>query len=651
MVLSCQVWFDTEAPEAFERDGLDTTATTEQHLRTLARPEDRIGSPREISANYKFLNTSVGTQEVEGEFAVRYVTKLTDAAGQPTDEGREARPSEAGGPVRSVESPERIMRLLRNKRSFSELKDQKGEHVTPCDEKLCERESSQARQMNRGEIEVEEERRVRAKRAPVLPTDKEKDEGEIMHMTTRSQCDRRFPQVFTKRVAVPRVTMDRGPFAHDVYTDPVLIQGIHSVVETCQVLHESSETRAVNGVLENLDTCGLDEVLLKRDAGSAIRILVDPARVGREEKTMAERCSKYLHQSNGTSENTVENIDTPVTNSDCVLPEWSGCKIASESIAPSQIGHTVRVLSRSERCRDDHNERVRLRRRRSRAELLLKSETVNPEHVRGEMAKLNPSEATEFSLDSTNRDGERLPQRRTARKQWQPSAFTNFTGVPRNPKELTRELMTGNRRKCISKFSIQRYGETPGCSECLGASSRRTTTCQERFERLGRRRRRGEKKKKKNNKKGEEEERRRIRRGEEEEEEGRKTEEEEEKKKRRREEKKKKKKRRRREEEKKKNRRRREKEKNKKRRRREEEKKKREEKKREEKKRRRREKRKKKRRRRRRRGEEEEEEKKKKKKRREEEKKNNKRRREEEKKRKREEETEEKRAAWRHQQT
>ena len=42
------------------------------------------------------------------------------------------------------------------------------------------------------------------------------------------------------------------------------------------MLHESSETRAVNGVLENLDTCGLDEVLLKRDVGSAIRILVDP---------------------------------------------------------------------------------------------------------------------------------------------------------------------------------------------------------------------------------------------------------------------------------------------------------------------------------------------------------------------------------------
>ena len=39
------------------------------------------------------------------------------------------------------------MRLLRSKRSFSELKDKKGEYVTNCDEMLCEQESSQARQM------------------------------------------------------------------------------------------------------------------------------------------------------------------------------------------------------------------------------------------------------------------------------------------------------------------------------------------------------------------------------------------------------------------------------------------------------------------------------------------------------------------------
>ena len=105
------------------------------------------------------------------------------------------------------------------------------------------------------------------------------------------------------------------------------------------------------------------------------------------------------------------------------------------------------MLSQFERCRDDHNVCVRLRMRRSRAELMLKSKTVNPEHVRGKLAKLNPSKATETSLESTNRDGERMPQRCTTRRQWQRNAFTNFTSVPRNPKELATELMTGNRRK------------------------------------------------------------------------------------------------------------------------------------------------------------------------------------------------------------
>ena len=119
-----------------------------------------------------------------------------------------------------------------------------------------------------------------------------------------------------------------------------------------------------------------------------------------------------VFDSSSTSENAVEIIETTVTASDCESPEWFGCQADSESIAPSKIGHTVRVLSQSERCRDDHNVRDRLRTRRSRAELMLKSETVNPEQVRGEMAKLNPSKATETSLDSTNKDDER-PQRRS----------------------------------------------------------------------------------------------------------------------------------------------------------------------------------------------------------------------------------------------
>ena len=157
----------------------------------------------------------------------------------------------------------------------------------------------------------------------------------------------------------------------------------------------------------------------------------------------------------------------------------------SESIAPSWIaGCAVHVLSQSEKRKEDHNVRVRLRTRKSRAELMQKSETVNPEHVRGEMGKLDPSKATETFLDRTDEDGERLPQRRTARKQWQKNTFSNLTDVPRNPRELTGEQVTENRKKYISKFTIQRYGETPGSSECLGASSRHTPGRREGLDRV-----------------------------------------------------------------------------------------------------------------------------------------------------------------------
>ena len=175
---------------------------------------------------------------------------------------------------------------------------------------------------------------MRAKRVPVFQTDKEKDESEIMHLTIRSQCETEDShKCLPKRVA--SATSDHGSLAHDVYMDPVLIQKIHSAVGTCQVPHESTETRAVNVVLENLDTCGLDEVLLKRDVGSVIRILVNPAWVGRGEKDDGREEFEVFASVNGVSENAVKGTETSVITSDCELPEWSGCKVNSESIAPS----------------------------------------------------------------------------------------------------------------------------------------------------------------------------------------------------------------------------------------------------------------------------------------------------------------------------
>ena len=108
-------------------------------------------------------------------FAARNVTELIVDDGQQADKCRKTRLNDVDGLTRSVRSAGRIERLLRNKGSFGELWNQKGKCLIPCDKQLCsfptlsEQESGQTRQMDRGGIEVEEERRVRAKTHARLP--------------------------------------------------------------------------------------------------------------------------------------------------------------------------------------------------------------------------------------------------------------------------------------------------------------------------------------------------------------------------------------------------------------------------------------------------------------------------------------------------
>ena len=75
-------------------------------------------------------------------------------------------------------SARKIDQLLGDKRGLIELRKQKCVYVIPCEEQssnlfpLVEQESSEGRKMDKGEVEVEEERQARAKSAPVLLTDK-----------------------------------------------------------------------------------------------------------------------------------------------------------------------------------------------------------------------------------------------------------------------------------------------------------------------------------------------------------------------------------------------------------------------------------------------------------------------------------------------
>ena len=81
--------------------------------------------------------------------------------------------------ILDVKSARRIEKLLGDKTWF--CRAAKAERcVIPCEEQssnlfpLVEQESSRGRQMDRGEVDLEEERQARVKSTPVLPTDRER---------------------------------------------------------------------------------------------------------------------------------------------------------------------------------------------------------------------------------------------------------------------------------------------------------------------------------------------------------------------------------------------------------------------------------------------------------------------------------------------
>ena len=140
-------------------------------------------------------------------------------------------------------------------------------------------------------------------------------------MVKRSQCKTEDSRKhLDNKSSLPRVAMDRGFLAHstdaDLVANTMLIQKLHSVAEARRVSHEAPESHAVNCVLENLDANGLGRVLLKGDIGSAAQTHVDPVWVGRDERTMAERSSKFLHQSSGVGENDVRKIESSAKTND-----------------------------------------------------------------------------------------------------------------------------------------------------------------------------------------------------------------------------------------------------------------------------------------------------------------------------------------------
>ena len=155
MALSRQVLFDTGAARS--------VCTTTLRPDVPIEPSDEIplhqaDGTRVAHFGSKFLSMGVGTQKIEKRFDVRNVTKPIVAAGQVTDRGQGVWRNGDGGFILDVKSARKIEKLLGDRRGFVGLRTQKGVYVFPCEEQssnlfpLVQQESSQGRQMDRGEV-------------------------------------------------------------------------------------------------------------------------------------------------------------------------------------------------------------------------------------------------------------------------------------------------------------------------------------------------------------------------------------------------------------------------------------------------------------------------------------------------------------------
>ena len=183
--MSRQVLFDTGAA----RSVCPTTFRPDVPIEPSEEiPLHQADGTRVAHVGSKFLSMGVGTQKFEGMFDVRNVTKPIVVAGKVTDRGQGVWLNGDGGFILDVKSARKIEKLLGDKRGLVELRKQKGVYVIPCEEQssnlfpLVEQEPRQGIQMDRGEVDVEEERQARVISAPVLPTKREREKNTTLRM-------------------------------------------------------------------------------------------------------------------------------------------------------------------------------------------------------------------------------------------------------------------------------------------------------------------------------------------------------------------------------------------------------------------------------------------------------------------------------------
>ena len=186
--------------------------------------------------------------------------------------------------------------------------------VIPCEEQanlfpLVEQESSQGRQMDRGEVDVEEERQATMKSAPVLRQTERSTRSRMRHFAAgakrvarRATEDSHNVQQLNRRchlwpgLRIPRTWTWARSWCG--YRDPTVRWELVRCFAKAQSLVRST-------------LCWHTLILGAQGRQRAChQALVDAVRVKQGERTMVEKSPKYSHQSNGAVESAVGRIES-----------------------------------------------------------------------------------------------------------------------------------------------------------------------------------------------------------------------------------------------------------------------------------------------------------------------------------------------------
>ena len=235
------------------------------------KPDVQIKPSEEVPVGSKFLNMSDGAQAVGRRLGARRVAGPIIADGQVTARSQGVWLNCNDEFILDEELAGVIEEPLGDNRAFVESRDQKCVCVVRYGEQSSnlfptnEQESSPRMQMDRGEVEVEEARQTRVRRASILTTDQEKDRYEVMRTVLRNWCDscvkgraKHSHRCPTNEPSASLAVRDYGFSSRSMNenspTGLVLLKETHGVKRDCQMGREDTEPRAVDCVLAYLDT-------------------------------------------------------------------------------------------------------------------------------------------------------------------------------------------------------------------------------------------------------------------------------------------------------------------------------------------------------------------------------------------------------------